>query len=201
MEQTVTRQKNMNTVQLVKISMLSAVSIVLMMFEIGFPIFPSFLKMDLSDLPALIGAVSMGPMAGVLIELIKNILHLLKTSTAGVGEVANFLVGIAFVVPIGIFYRKDKTVKNFLIGSFLGTALMIVTACVFNYYVLIPLYAKAFGMPIQAFADMAHQLNSLVVDFKTLVYFSIAPFNFIKAVIVAAIGYLVCKVLRPVLRA
>lgn len=191
-------KKAVDTAKLVKIGMLSAVSIVLMMFELSFPIFPFFLKMDISDLPALIGAVSMGPVAGILIELIKNILHLFKTSTAGVGEVANFLVGISLVIPIGIFYKKEKSLKNFIIGSLIGTILMVVVACVFNYYVLIPAFAVAFGMDVQGFADIANKVNPNVVDFKTLIYFSIGPFNAIKAIVVIVIGYIMCKVLRPI---
>lgn len=195
---TVYRRKSIDTSKLVKIGMLSAVSLVLMMFEISFPIFPFFLKMDLSDLPALIGTISMGPAAGVMIELIKNILHLFKTSTAGVGELANFLVGIAFVVPIGVFYKKNRTLKSFVFGTVIGTILMIITACLFNYYILIPTFAKAFGTDIKEFVDIAHQITPAVVDLKTLILFAIAPFNLLKAIIVAPVGYFLCKVLKPI---
>lgn len=195
---TVYRRKSIDTSKLVKIGMLSAVSLVLMMFEISFPIFPFFLKMDLSDLPALIGTIAMGPAAGIMIELIKNILHLFKTSTAGVGELANFLVGIAFVVPIGIFYKKNRTLKSFIFGTVIGTVLMIITACLFNYYILIPTFAKAFGTDIKEFVDIAHQITPVVVDLKTLILFAIAPFNLLKAVIVAPVGYFLCKVLKPI---
>ena len=187
-----------DTSKLVKIGMLSAVSIVLMMFEISFPIFPFFLKMDISDIPAIIGTVAMGPTAGVLIELIKNLLHLFKTSTAGVGELANFVTGIALVIPIGVMYKKNHTVKNFIIGSVIGAILMAFVACVFNYYILIPAFAKAFGTDIQEFVNIANGVTPMVVDFKTLILFSIAPFNLLKAVIVAPIAYIVCKVLKPV---
>lgn len=192
-------RKRVNTSRLVKIGMLSAVSIVLMMFELTIPIFPSFLKMDISDLPALVGAVAMGPTAGLLIELIKNILHLFKTSTAGVGEVANFLVGIALVLPIGIMFKKDSTLRGFVIGSAIGLALMVATACLFNYFVLIPAFAAAFGMPISAFVEIANKINASIVDLRTLVLFAIGPFNAIKAVVVAVIGYPLCKMLKKVL--
>ncbi|WP_158097672.1 ECF transporter S component [Tyzzerella sp. An114] len=187
-----------DTSKVVKIGMLSAVSIVLMMFEISFPIFPFFLKMDISDIPALVGTVAMGPLAGVLIELIKNVLHLFKTSTAGVGELANFLTGIALVVPIGVMYKKNHTLKNFVIGSIIGACVMVVVACVFNYYILIPAFAKTFGTDIEEFVNIANAVTPMVVDFKTLIFFSIAPFNLLKAVIVAPVAYLVCKVLKPV---
>ncbi len=194
-----TRKKAMDTSKLVKIGMLSAVSIVLMLFEVSLPIFPSFLKMDISDLPSLIGTIAMGPLAGVLIELIKNLLHLFKTSTAGVGEVANFLVGIALVLPIGVYYRKNKSLKGFIIGSVLGCISTVIVACVLNYYVLIPAFSAAFGAPIEAFVGMAQAVNSKVVDLKTLVIWAIGPFNAIKTLLVAAVGYPLCKMLGKVL--
>lgn len=193
------RPKTMDTSKLVKIGMLSAVSIVLMMFELALPIFPSFLKMDVSDLPALVGAVTMGPMAGMLIELVKNILHLFKTSTAGVGELANFLVGIALVLPIGVLYKKNRSLMGFIQGAVLGCIAMVVVACIFNYYVLIPAFAVAFGAPVEAFVEIANKINGAVVDLKTLVFFAIAPFNVIKAIIVSIIGYPLCKLLAKVL--
>lgn len=196
----VNRGRVVNTTNLVKIGMLSAISIVLMMFEISFPIFPSFLQMDISDLPALIGAVSMGPVAGVMIELIKNVLHLFKTSTAGVGEIANFVIGVTLVIPIGVFYKKEKSLKNFIIGSIVGTVLMVISACLFNYYILLPLYSAAMGVPMQSFADMANKITPIVTDIKTLIYFSFGPFNFIKSIIVCVLGYIVCNVLKPALK-
>ena len=199
MENVVSRRKTMDTSTMVKVGMLSAVSIVLMMFELALPIFPSFLKIDISDLPALIGAITMGPLAGVMIELIKNVLHLFKTSTAGVGELANFLVGIALVLPIGLFYKKNKSLMGFIQGTVVGCIVMVVIACSFNYYILIPAYAAAFGAPIEAFVEIANKVNGSVVDLKTLVLFAIAPFNVVKAVVVAVIGYPMCKLLGRVL--
>lgn len=199
MENVVSRRKSMDTSQMVKIGMLSAVSIVLMMFELALPIFPEFLKIDISDLPALIGAVAMGPVAGVLIELIKNVLHLFKTSTAGVGELANFLVGVSLVLPIGVLYKKNKSFVGFVQGAVIGCIVMVLVACAFNYYILIPAYAVAFGAPIEAFVEIANKVNGAVVDLKTLIFFAVAPFNVVKAVVVAGIGYPLCKMLGRVL--
>ncbi|MGL4789915.1 MAG: ECF transporter S component [Anaerotignaceae bacterium] len=199
MERVLERRKPTDITKMVKIGMLSAVSIVLMMFEVPLPIFPSFLQMDISDLPALIGAVSMGPVAGILIELIKNLLHLFKTSTAGVGEIANFLVGVALVVPIGVCYKNKKTLGSFIMGAIMGAIAMIVLACIFNYYVLIPAFSVAFGAPIEAFVEIANKVNSSVVDLKTMIIFAVAPFNLVKAIVVSAVGYPVCKLLKNVL--
>lgn len=194
----VSRKRSMDTAMLVKIGMLSAVSFVLMLFEISLPIFPFFLKMDLSDLPALIGAVSMGPVAGVMIELVKNILHLFKTSTAGVGEIANFLAGIAYIIPIGLFYKNRHTLKSFILGAVAGTICMTIAVCVFDYYILVPAFAKAFGTSIDEFVAVAHQITKSVVDLKTLIIFSFGPFNLLKGIVVAPIGYILCKVLKPI---
>ena len=199
MENVVSRKKAMDTSKMVKIGMLSAVSIVLMMFEVALPIFPEFLKIDISDLPALIGAVAMGPVAGVMIELVKNALHLFKTSTAGVGELANFLVGVALVVPIGFVYKKKKSLGGFIQGAIVGCIIMVLVACTFNYYILIPAYAVAFGAPIEAFVEIANKVNGSVVDLKTLIFFAIAPFNVVKAVVVSVMGYPLCKLLGRVL--
>ena len=183
----------------VKIGMLSSISIILMMFEIALPIFPNFLKLDISDIPAIVGTITIGPSAGIFVELIKNILHIFQTTTAGVGEIANFIIGISLIIPIGLFYKKNQTLKNFIIGSIIGTILMVIIACLLNYYILMPLYAKAFGTNIEAFVEMTRIVTPIVVNFKTLILFSIAPFNILKAIIVVPIAYIVCKVLKPVL--
>lgn len=193
--------RRMNTSSLVKISMLGAVSFVLMLFEFPLPVFPFFLQLDLSDLPAIVGTVALGPAAGALIELIKNLLHLFKTSTAGVGELANFLTSIALIIPIGLMYKRVRSVKGYIIGSVIGAALMAAVACVFNYYILIPTFARAFGTDIKEFVMVAQEINPAIVDLKTLVFFAIVPFNIIKAAIVAPVGYGVCKLLRPIFSA
>ena len=110
------------------------------------PIFPAFLKMDISDLPALIGGFSLGPMAAILIQLIKNIFHIIfkNDGTGGVGNLANFIVGVSFTVPAAIVYIRSKTRRNALIGLVLGTILLVVCSSLANYYVLIPFYTKLY---------------------------------------------------------
>ncbi len=195
-----TRKGLLTTSNMVKIAMLSAVSYVLMLFEFPLPGFPPFLQIDLSEIPVIVGAVAMGPLCGIFIELVKNILHLFNSTTFGVGELANFCVGISLVVPIGLFYKKKKDISHYVLGSVIGTILMIIVACIFNYYIMLPLFAKLSGVEVQAFADMAGALNSRVKDVRTLIVFAFAPFNFIKAVVVSIIGYFVCKVLKPIFK-
>ena len=192
-------RKQMDTKTVVKIGMLSAISIVLMLFELTLPIFPSFLKLDISDLPALVGAVTMGPLAGMLIELVKNLLHLFQTSTAGVGELANFLVGIALVLPLGFCYQRKKSLAGYLQGLVLGAACMVVVACVFNYYILIPAFSVAFGTPVAFFVEMGMAIKPHVGDLKTLVVLAVGPFNLIKAALIGAIGYPLCKAAKKIL--
>ena len=110
------------------VAVLSAIAYILMFMEFSVPIMPGFIKMDLSDLPALIGTFAVGPAGGVLIALIKNLLHLTVTSTAGVGELSNFILNAVFILPAGILYRRRKTRKSACLGAVLGAALMAVVS-------------------------------------------------------------------------
>ncbi|MCD7709045.1 MAG: ECF transporter S component, partial [Clostridiales bacterium] len=120
--------------------MLSAIAFILMFLEFSVPFMPAFIKMDISELPALIGSFAMGPACGVLICLIKNLLHLTVTSTAGVGELSNFVLGVMFVLPAGLMYRLKKTKKMAVAASLVGAALMAVFSVASNYFVVYPFY-------------------------------------------------------------
>ena len=113
-------------------AMLSAVAFILMFFEFSVPFMPAFVKLDLSELPALIGAFSMGPLCGVLVCLVKNLLHVLITTTGGVGELSNFVLGAAFVLPAGFIYKRKKSRKTAIIGSLTGAVLMALISVVSN---------------------------------------------------------------------
>lgn len=186
--------------KLVKVSVLSAISLVLMMIEFPLPIFPDFLKIDLSDLPALLGSFAMGPIAGVAIQLVKNILHLLiKTSTAGIGELANFVVGAAFVYVAGLIYnlRKDRT--HALYGVAAGVVAMAAAAAIGNYFLFIPLYESVLGFPVAAVVGAGAKINPAIKDLNSFVVLSIVPFNILKGVIVSIIGFISYKKLSPIL--
>ena len=124
-------QPKLGVKALVQIGMLSAIAIILMMFEIPLPFAPTFYKIDLSEVPVLVGCFAMGPMAGVLVELVKILLNFVMTgtSTAGVGEIANFIIGCSFCVPAGLIYRKNRTRKSALIGMAAGTVFMAFIGC------------------------------------------------------------------------
>ena len=130
-------------------AMFTAVSYVLYLFGFKLPIVPSFLTMDFSELPAVIAALSMGPVAGVLVCLLKNLLHLAISHTMWVGELSNFILGAAFVVPVGLIYKKHKTKKGAIIALLSGAVIMSLVGVVSNYFIIYPLYDKlAFPMEV-----------------------------------------------------
>jgi len=189
------------TRNLTKVAVLGVTAFLLMTFlEFPLPMFPTFLKMDLSDLPALLAGFGMGPWAAVLVEVVKNLLHaIFKNQTAFVGEIANFLTGVLYVVPASLVYAARKTKANAVIGMILGTISMALGMALANYYIFLPLYAKIFNMPLEAIVSMGSSVNSRVVDLKTLVVYSIIPFNVLKGVLIMAITLLIYKKVSPLL--
>ena len=180
-------------------AMLSAVSIVLMQFDFSVPFMPSFIKMDLSDLPALIGAYSMGPLYGVIIALVKNLLHLLRTSTGGIGELANFLLSALFVLPAGLIYQRNKTRRRAIIGAVIGAVSMAVFSVITNYFIVYPVYT-AF-MPMETIIAMYQAILPGIKDgdlLSCLVIFNM-PFTFVKAMLSVVITLLIYKPLSPII--
>ena len=190
------------TKTIAQIGMLSGIAFVLMLFEIPLPFAPAFYEIDFSEVPVLVGTFAMGPLAGATIELIKIILNLAinGTITAGVGEFANFLIGCAFIVPAGIIYRKMHNKKGAIIGMISGTIIMTVLGCFLNAYLLLPTYAKAFQMPIDALVGMGTAINANITDLLTFVAFAVAPFNLLKGVLVSLIVLLIYKKISPIFR-
>lgn len=182
-----------------KISLLAAISVLLMFVETPLPLFPPFLKLDVSEIPALLAAFSMGPLAAVYVCLVKNALHLPYSQTAGVGELANFLVGAAFVVPAGIVYAKNKTQRFALFGLLAGGLSMTAAAAVLNYWVLIPLYLKVLGIPQTKIIAWGHSANARIIDLPTFIAFGIVPFNIIKSILLSFAALIVYKRVSPVL--
>lgn len=170
---------NKNTSKMIKISLLSALALILMYLD--FPVIPIFpwLKIDLSDVPALLGAFGFGPSAGILIELIKNILVILikGSSTGLVGEVANFLVGVALILPASLMYNRNKNKKSAILGMILGLVCIEVVGIVANVYFLLP----AYGMKMSSAEIMKYVTVGLI------------PFNGIKAIIVSVLTYVLYK--------
>ena len=187
--------KKMALSTLTKIAMLSAVAGVLMLFETPLWFAPPFYKLDLSELAVMIGALSMGPMAGAIIELIKILLNFVLngTITGGVGEVGNLLVGCAFVVPAAWVYKKMHSTKGMILGMAAGIVCLVALGSVVNYFVLLPVYATVFGQPLEYFIQMGNALNPAIVDLKTFILFAVAPFNLLKGIIISALTFVIYR--------
>ena len=186
------------TRMLVGTAMLSAVSVVLMFLAFPVPLMPSFIKLDLAELPALIGAFAYGPLAGAAVCLVKNLVSLMKSSSGGVGTLCNFLLGVAFVVPAGIIYLKKRSRGGALIGALVGAAVMSVLSVFFNYYIVYPMYT-AF-MPMEAIIGMYQAINPKVQNlWQALIWFN-TPFTFIKGLCSVVMTFIIYKPLSPVLK-
>lgn len=193
-------ESRMKVRTITQIGMLAAIATVLMLFEIPLPFAPSFYEIDFSEVPVLVGCFAMGPAAGALIELVKILLNFLinGTVTAGVGELANFIIGCALCVPAGIIYRRNRTKKGAIIGMVTGTVFMTVIGCFLNAYLLLPAYARAFEMPIDALVSMGSAVNAQITDLLTFVAFAVAPFNLLKGVLASLIVLLIYKKISPI---
>lgn len=192
----------MKTRNMVSIAMLAAVAVVLMLFEFPLPFLPPFYKIDASELPIIIGAFAMGPWAGMLIELIKILLNLLidGSTTACVGEFANFLIGCSFAMPASVMYYRKKSKKNAVLGLIIGTVTCAVVGCLLNAYLLLPAYSKAFKMDIEALIAMGTAANKAIDSMFTFVLFATAPLNILKCSLVSVITMLIYKPISRILK-
>lgn len=198
MSQMTSARRRVNTRALTVTAMFSAVAFVLMFLEFSIPVvIPSFVKMDVSELPALLAAFGLGPVYGVVVCLVKNLLHLLVTTTGGAGELGNFLLGACFILPAGLIYHMHKSRKNAIIGALVGAVIMALMSIPLNYYITYPVYSNF--MPIDAILGMYQELrpstNSLL---ECLMVFN-APFTLAKGLIDAALCFLIYKPLSPII--
>lgn len=191
-----------NVRKMVTIAMLGAISMILMWFEIPLWFAPPFYKIDLSEVPVMIGTFAMGPAAGVLIELIKVVLKVITkgTTTAFVGDIANFFIGCSLIVPAGLFYCRRKSKRTAIIGMMAGTVFMTVAGCFINAYIMLPFYGKAFGMPMEALVAMGSAVNPAITGLGTFVVLAVAPFNLLKGILVSVVTLLIYKYVSPVLK-
>lgn len=196
------RQRRNRIRNLAQIGMLSAVAVVLMLFEIPLPFAPSFYEIDFSEVPVLIGCFAMGPMAGIAIEFVKILLNLFLngTITAGVGELGNFLIGCSLCIPASVIYRKVHSRRGALLGMIVGTFCMTGIGCIVNAYLLLPTYVKAMGLPMESIVGMGTAVNPKIQDLQTLVLYAVAPFNLLKGILVSIIVLLIYKKIRPLFK-
>ena len=185
------------THKLVVTAMLAAVASVLMFLEFSVPIMPSFIKLDISELPALLASFSLGPVYGIAVCLVKNLVAVTHTSTGGVGELCNFLLGVTFVVPAGLLYQKIKNRKGAFIGSLIGAIVMAVLSVPLNYFITYPIYTVF--IPMEGIIGMYQLILPFVDDLlECLVIFNM-PFTFCKGMLDVLIAFLIYKPLSPLL--
>lgn len=183
-----------------KAGILTAVAVVLMYLEFPLPLMPEFLKFDFSEIAVLLAAFSMGPLTGIIVELLKNLLHLPATHTGGVGELANFVVGSAFVGTAGMIYRWNKTRKGAYIGMICGTLAMTLIAAFMNYFIMLPFYIRVMEYPLEAIIQATREAgNNLITDMETLILYVFVPFNLFKGLVVSLIVAIIYKRVSPLL--
>lgn len=179
-------------------AMLAAISYALAFLEFPVPLSPSFARMDLSDFPALIGAFAFGPVSGLLIELVKNTLQLFSTSTGGVGEFANFLMGASYVVTAGLIYKIRKTKKMALLSCIAASLVMGLAAALANYFILLPLFENF--MPLEQLIASFGAFLPFIRTKLDIVLYNAFPFNLLKGLVIGGFTMLIYKHLTPVLK-
>ena len=180
-------------------AMLAAVATVLMYMEFPIPIMPAFIKMDISELPALIAGFAYGPMSGIAVCLIKNLIKLPSTSTAAVGELFNFVMGAVFVGTAALIYKYKKTRTGAIIGSVIGALVMAVIAVPYNYFIVYPAYVVMYHMPLEAIIGMYQAINPNVNGLLACLLVFNLPFTFFKGMVDAVICFFVYKPLSGIL--
>lgn len=180
-------------------AMLGAVAAVLMYLEFPIPIMPAFVKLDVSDLPALIASFAYGPVSGILVCLIKNLIKLPSTSTAAVGELFNFVMGALFVGVAGLIYKRNKTRKGAIVGALLGALVMAVVSVPYNYFIVYPAYVVMYHLPLDAIIGMYQAINPNVNGLLACLLVFNLPFTFVKGALDAVLCFLVYKPLSPIL--
>ena len=178
-------------------ALLSAIAFILQYIELPVFFMPGFIKFDFSDLPALLAAFSLGPVYGVVTELIKNLVHLPVSNSAMIGELSNFILGAAFVFTAGLIYKKDRTRKGALLGSIIGAAVMAVVSLPINYYIVYPIYENFTPLEniIGAYQAILPRVKTL---WQCLLVFNV-PFTLLKGLVDVLITFLIYKKLSPIL--
>ena len=185
-----------------QIGAMAAIAGVLMLFDVPLWFAPGFYKMDLSDLPALVGGLAMGPLAGAIIEGFKVIISAILggTSTFFVGEISNFIIGCSFVVPASLVYKYHRSRKGAYLGMTAGTVILASVGSAMNAFVLIPAYVKILELPMEQIIAMGTAVNPNITSLSTLVLFAVVPFNLLKGVMMSIITALIYKKIRIIIK-
>ncbi|MBE5799219.1 MAG: ECF transporter S component [Clostridiales bacterium] len=190
-------KRNTNAMfNLTRCGLLSAMAVILFYIEI--PVV-AFYKLDLSTLPAILAGFAMGPIQGVAVIIVKNLVHMLGTSTACVGELADILMSCAFVIPASLYYRRHKDRKSALIAMLIGSVAMVVVSVLVNYFILIPAYQVLMNLPLEVIIGMGQKVFGFIDTTVELVLAITAPFNILKAAVLSLVTYLLYKRVSPLL--
>ena len=194
------KSKKMNIRALTVTGVMGALAFALMMLEFSIPIMPAFIKLDFSELPALITGFAYGPLWGIAVCFIKNFIHVFISSTGAIGEVSNFILGAVFVGTSAIIYKNKRNKKWALISCIIASAVMSVFSVFSNYFVVYPLYVKVLGMPEEAILGMYQAILPSVDNlFEAIAIFNL-PFNFVKMLIVSMICFAIYKRISPIMK-
>ncbi|MCM1113484.1 MAG: ECF transporter S component [Muribaculum sp.] len=198
------REPLFSTRKMAVTGMFSAIAMILMLFEFPVPFAPAFYELDFSELPILVGAFAFGPMAGVMMELVKVLLKLFVkgTSTAFVGDLANFAVGCSFILPASTIYAFRKSKKSALAACVAGTLVMTIFGTAFNAVYLLPAFSKLFHLPMDQILEMGAKVNPLVSEGSVVSFVAacVAPLNLLKGAAVSVVTLLVYKPLSPIIK-
>ena len=189
------------TKDMTKVAMLSVIGFVLMYFQLPLTfVAPPFMKLDISDLPVLMGAFTMGPVYGIIIAALKNLMHIIfkGTMTAGVGELSNFIISSTFALVSSYIYRKHRSYKGAVLSMTVGVVAMTILAMASNYFVVFPLYGKV--MPMEAIIAMGSAITPKITGLFTMMIYSVLPFNLIKGFTTSAVMMLVYKKISPLFK-
>lgn len=190
-----------NIQYITKIAILGAIATLLMLFEFPLPFAPAFYELNFSEIAVLVAGFALGPVAGILTELIKILLNLIinGTATAGVGELSNFLMGVAFVFPASLIYKRKKSLSGAIIGMLAGTVSLVALGAAVNYYLMIPAYVKFMGFELEDIIGLGTKINPSITDLSSLILFATIPFNLVKGIVSSLLTALIYKRISPIL--
>ena len=192
------KKTNLNAGKIARIGVLGALSAILYMFP-EIPVIPPIYKLDFSTMPALLAGFSMGPIAAVLVTLIKDITGLLHSSSMGVGELADFIMSGSFAVVATLLYAKGRSIKSAVWGMAAGTAAMALAAAAANFWIMIPFYSGAMGMPVDTIVGMIAKTVPAVDSLGKMILLAVVPFNLLKGVVLSVVGGVIYRYVKPLL--
>ena len=189
--------KNFSTRNLAVVAVFSALAAIIYLFDFSLPFFPPFIKLDFADFSALIAAFTFGPVTGILIQVVRNALHLFVSNTGGVGELANIVIGSTMVGTAGFIYQYNRTKAGAFKALLAGTIAMTLVAMPLNYYIILPLYSLF--MPIDKILTLSAKFIPAIHDKFTFILYVTLPFNLLKGAVLSLSSWLLYKKLQPAL--